>query len=52
MVGKQAGAVSFQKYVGSLFPITKNDDGLYKLSNNLYVIEKNGQKDIMYYNKT
>ena len=62
-----SGAVSFQKYTGMIFPIRKNkegsydlafgsltidpDNGLYKLDKNQYIIEKNGQKELMYFSK-
>lgn len=62
------GAVSFLKYMGMIFPIQKNEEGsynisfggltvepdsrLYKIADNQYVLERNGQKEFMYYSVT
>ena len=59
------GAMCFQKYMGGLFPIKKNEEGTYnlafgglkidpdnkliKIGENQYLLDKNGMKTFMYY---
>ncbi len=57
-----SGAANFYRYIGRIFPISKNKEGsydvafnvdpdnkLYKIAQNQYVLERNGMKDFMYY---